>query len=70
VHLQGVHDVTVSGNDLRGSLPFCVRESTGLNDANQPVTADYNTVTGNNCTGAGAVVADPGSHDTVSGNTL
>jgi hypothetical protein len=70
VHLQGVRNVTVSGNDLRGTAAFCIRESTGLDDQGHPVIADFNTITGNDCRGASGVVADAGSHDVISANTL
>jgi parallel beta-helix repeat protein len=70
VHLQGVQHVSVTQNLLRGAQAYCVRESTGLDDQNHPVTADYNTVTSNDCRGATGVVVDGGPHDTVADNTL
>jgi parallel beta-helix repeat protein len=70
VHLQGVQHVTVTQNVLRGAQSYCVRESTGLDDQNHPITADYNTITANDCRGDTTVVVDSGSHDTIAGNTL
>jgi parallel beta-helix repeat protein len=72
VVLQGLDHATVRDNDLRGPGASCVAEIEGLYDTGGIASSDWESVTGNDCRGASAVVGRDtpreGVHDVVSGN--